>query len=123
VNKLFKKNGAFESNETNTVNIKCSLDIPVSKEELLNRYFGHSRFVYNWAITYNKKLYETEHKSANYIELAKMLPQLKKENDFLKDVDATSLQQALQDYWTTMQHFFKKKCGYPSFRNKHQNQF
>ena len=121
---MFKKNGAFESNETNTVNIKCSLDIPVSKEELLNRYFGHSRFIYNYCVNYNKELYKNEKRSLSYVELQNLLPELKKDEEtfFLKEVDSTSLQQAIQDYCIAMKNFIKKKGGYPSFRNKHRNQ-
>jgi putative transposase len=121
---MFKKNGAFESNETNTVNIKCSLDIPASKEELLNQYFGHSRFIYNYCVNYNKELYKNEKRSLSYVELQNLLPELKKdeETSFLKEVDSTSLQQAIQDYCIAMKNFLKKKGGYPSFRNRHQNQ-
>ena len=43
---MFKK-GTSDIDSMNTVNIKCSIDIPVSKQELLNRYFGHCRFIYN----------------------------------------------------------------------------
>ena len=106
----------------NTVNIKCSIDIHISKQELLNKHFGHCRFVYNWAIDYNKERYKNNEIPFNYVNLAKLLPQLKEENLFLKHVASTCLQQSLQDYWTTMQHFFNKKCGFPSYRSKYKNE-
>ena len=91
---MFKK-GTSDINSMNTVNIKCNIDIPVSKQELLNKHFGHCRFIYNWAIDYNKERYKNNETSFNYVNLAKLLPQLKEENLFLKQVDSTCLQQSL----------------------------
>ena len=119
---MFKKSNSFESNGLNTVNIKCSIIIPKQKEELLNKYFGHSRYIYNWAIDLNNERYKNNEQTLNYVNLSKLLPSLKKEKEFLKEVDSTTLQQALQDYWTTMQNFFNKKCGFPKFRSKHKKQ-
>ena len=106
---MFKKSNSFKSDSSNTVNIKCSIDIPVSKLELLNKHFGHSRFIYNWAIDFNTDRYKNNLQQYNFVNLAKELPKLKIVNPFLKEVDSTCLQQALQDYWTTMQHFYQKK--------------
>ena len=119
---MFKKSNSFKRDSSNTVNIKCSIDIPVSKLELLNKHFGHSRFIYNWAIDFNTDRYKNNLQQYNFVNLAKELPKLKVVNPFLKEVDSTCLQQALQDYWTTMQHFYQKKCGLPKYRSKHSNQ-
>ena len=118
------KNSNAKTAEYGTVNIKCRIEVPASKQKLLEQYFGHSRYVYNWAVNYNKTLYKEEGRSLNFVELAKMLPQLKsdKATSFLKEVDSTCLQQSLQDYSQCFKMFLQRKSGYPSFRNNHSNQ-
>jgi putative transposase len=117
-----KRKGSFESNACNTVNIKCQIFI--EDEELLNQHFGHCRYIYNWAIDYNQKRYKTGEKALSAFSLAKLLPQLKEDKDtaFLKQVDSTCLQQALQDYWTAMQRVFAKKGGQPHYKSKYNEQ-
>lgn len=117
-----KRQGAFQSNVMNTVNIKCRVFI--TDEKLLNEHFGHCRYIFNWAIDHNKERYRNGEKSLSAFSLAKLLPQLKKNKDtaFLGDVDSTCLQQALQDYWTAMQGAFSKKGGWPHYKTKHGEQ-
>ena len=118
------KNANAKVNEFGTVNIKCKIEVSKSKQKLLEQYFGHSRYVYNWAVNYNKTLYKEEGRSLGFVDLAKMLSQLKSDEktSFLKDVDSTCLQQSLQDYSQSFKMFLQRKSGYPSFRNKHSNQ-
>jgi putative transposase len=120
---LFKSKNAAKS-EFGIVKIKCKIDIPKSKQELLNQYFGHSRYIYNWAVDYNKELYEKEGCSLDYVKLQNQLPILKKEPStaFLKQVDSTCLQQALQDYSEAFKRFLQRKAGYPGHRSKYDNQ-
>jgi putative transposase len=119
---MLKKQGSFQSNELNTVNIKCRIEI--DDVELLNKHFGHARYVYNWAIDYNKARYNNGEKTLNAYNLSNLLPAMKKDanTSFLKEVDATCLQQTLHDYWEAMQRFFARKGGYPHFKTKYGEQ-
>ena len=119
---MLKKKNGFQANELNTVNIQCR--VWIEDVELLNQHFGHTRYIYNWAIAYNNEQFKQGLKTLNAFDLIKQLPIMKreKETEFLKQVDSTCLQQALQDYWTTMQNFFSKKCGKPKFRKKYGKQ-
>lgn len=90
------------------------------QESLINKYFGHSRFVFNKCLDYNKELYKNEKRSLSYVKLQNFLPIWKKEEktSFLNEVDATSLQQAIQDYCNAREKFLKKQGGYPKHRSK-----
>ena len=119
---MLKKAGSFQSNQMNTVNIKCRIFI--DDTELLNKHFGHARFVFNWAVDLNKTRYANGEKALNAYDLSNLLPAMKKDSttSFLKEVDATCLQQTLHDYWEAMQRFFAKKGGYPHFKTKYGDQ-
>ena len=117
-----KRKGSFSANAENTVNIQCRTFI--NDIELLNKHFGHTRYIYNWAIDYNKELYKNGEKAQSVFSLSNQLPSLKneKETAFLKEVDSTCLQQALQDYSSAMQNFFNKKGGFPHYKSRHDKQ-
>ena len=116
---MFKGKNASDA-KYGIVNIKVLLQPTEKQNLLLNKYFGHSRFVYNKCLDYNKELYKKEKRSLSYVELQNLLPIWKKEEktSFLSEVDATSLQQAVQDYCTAREKFLKKQGGYPKYRNK-----
>ena len=120
---LYKSKSAKKA-ENGIVNIKMLALLKDEQKEMLPKYFGHSRFVYNHCLQHNQELYKKEKRSLNYYELQKMLPTLKSDakTSFLSEVDSTSLQQAVQDYWTAMERFFNSKFGYPQFRSKNKKE-
>ena len=68
------------------------------------------------------KLYEEEKITFGYTKCANDLTILKKEKDFLKEVDSISLQQALRHLDTAFQNFFKnQKTRFPNFKSKKNN--
>jgi putative transposase len=93
---------------------------PNKKQE---RFFaqscGCSRFVYNWALATWKQEYQTGGKP-NYYNLASKLPELKAQNEWLKEVSNPSLQRAVQNLDGAFKKFFKKKAKYPNFKKKGQ---
>ena len=92
------------------------------KKTLLSKNFGCTRMVYNYYLNKRIKLYEEEKITFGYTKCAKDLTFLKKEKEFLKDVDSISLQQALRHLDTAFQNFFKKpKTGFPKFKSKKNN--
>ena len=61
-----------------------------------------------------------------YTKCANDLTALKKEKEFLKEVDSISLQQSLRHLDTAFQNFFKNsKTGFPKFKSKknHNNRY
>ena len=112
-----------KANEYGTVNIKMKLILNANQFALLAKYFGHSRFIYNYCLNCNKELYEKEKRSLNCYELVKLIPSLKKDEktSFLKEVDSISLQQAIKDYDQSFKMSIMRKGGYPSLRRKYIN--
>lgn len=100
---------------------------PTKKQEnLIQRTFGCCRFVYNHYLALRKEIYEKEKKTLNYYDCSKDLTILKKENEWLKEVDACALKSSLKDLDSAYKNFFRRvkkgeKAGYPQFKSKHSN--
>ncbi len=95
------------------------------QENLIQRTFGCSRFVYNHYLAYRKELYETKGESANFYACCKDLTKLKSELTWLKEVENRALQTSLKDLDNAYRNFFRRvkqgadKVGYPKFQSKH----
>ncbi|BEO99646.1 IS200/IS605 family element RNA-guided endonuclease TnpB [Fusobacterium nucleatum] len=88
--------------------------------KILNSAFGCVRYVYNHFLGLKQKLYSTEKKSMSYNQCSKELTVLKKEKEWLKDVDKFSLQNSLKDLDKAYKNFFSGK-DYPKFKSKKDN--
>ncbi|ALQ41316.1 IS200/IS605 family element RNA-guided endonuclease TnpB [Fusobacterium polymorphum] len=88
--------------------------------KILNCTFGCVRYVYNYFLDLKQKLYKAEKKSMSYNECSKELTVLKKDKEWLKDVDKFSLQNSLKDLDKAYKNFFRGK-GYPKFKSKKDN--
>ena len=96
------------------------------QEELLNKHFGCSRFVYNYFLNERKEQYQANKKSDNYYAQAKTLTDLKKQEDtiWLKEVNSQTLQFALRSLDTAYVNFFRGNAQFPKFKSrKHKNTF
>ena len=98
---------------------------PSKEQEILfGKTFGCVRFVYNYYLSMRKKAYEAEKKSVTYYDTAKDLVELKKELEFLKEVDSISLQQTLRHLDTAYQNFFSNdKTKYPKYKSKKHHHY
>lgn len=88
------------------------------QEELIQKTFGCSRFVYNYFLDLKIKSYNEDKKSINYNKTSKLLTQLKSEKEWLKEPDKDSLQKSLKDLDCAYQNFFKNHNGFPKFKSK-----
>ena len=88
------------------------------QKELIAKTFGCCRFVYNHYLNKRIELYKEEHKSLTYNQCSKDLTDLKKELEWLKEVDKFALQNALKDLDNSYQQFFKEHSGFPKFKSK-----
>lgn len=92
------------------------------QEEQIQKTFGCCRFVYNQTLSYRKEIYETQNKSMNKISCNNYCNQvLKKEYDWLKEVDKFALTNAIYNMDTAYQRFFKGHSNYPKFKSKRDN--
>ena len=93
------------------------------QKELIEKSFGCTRFIYNNMLALQIKTYEEESKSYSKYDLVKMIPSLKKEYEWLKEVDSTCLQATVDDLDSAYQNFFREikkgnNQGFPKFKSK-----
>ena len=84
--------------------------------------FGCCRFVYNQTLCYRKQTYEKENKSISKTDCNNYCNrELKKEYEWLREVDKFALTNAVYNMDAAYQKFFKEHAGYPKFKSKHDN--
>lgn len=93
------------------------------QKQLIEKSFGCSRFIYNNMLALQIKTYKEYGKSYSKYDLVKMIPTLKKEYAWLKEVDSTCLQAAVDDLDSAYQNFFREikkgnNQGFPKFKSK-----
>ncbi len=92
------------------------------QKELIEKTFGCTRFVFNYFLEQSISSYKEEKKKMRYKNYASMLVKLKKEKEFLKEVDSISLQQSLRHLDVAFSNFFKnKETRFPKFKSKKNN--
>lgn len=90
----------------------------VEQADWLVRSMGCARWVYNWALAEKIAYYQATNKGLSCFDLMGRLPQLKRENEWLKSPPAQSLQQEVSHLDTAFTNFFKKNGGFPRFKKK-----
>lgn len=76
---------------------------------LLAKTFGCTRFVYNHYLAKRKDAYEKDGITLNHSACSKDLVSLKKEYEWLKEVDSVALQSSVKNLDTAYINFFRKK--------------
>lgn len=93
------------------------------QENLIQRTFGCCRFVYNRFLAMRIEAYKERGETMNYYVCSNALTPMKKDLEWLKEVDATALQSSLRDLDAAFQNFFRgvkngQHIGYPQFKSK-----
>ena len=88
----------------------------------LRQFAGSCRFVYNKALALNVERYEKKEKRLGYAGLCALLPNWKMEHEFLSNVPAQALQQALKNLERAYTNFFQKRTDFPKFKKKGQRE-
>jgi putative transposase len=88
---------------------------------LIEKHFGCTRFVYNYALYKRIETYKLEGKTIPRFDLQAELPKLKKQEEtcWLKEVNSHSLQASLINLDCAYVKFFREKKGFPKFKSKH----
>lgn len=90
------------------------------QRELIAKTFGCCRFIYNFALDARETAFKNGDK-IGYSATSKILTELKKTKEFLKEVDSIALQQALRDLDRSYVNFFEKRAKHPKFHSKHSS--
>ena len=102
------------------MNKSFKIRIYPNKEQqiLINKTFGHVRYLYNFILNLRQKLYNNFGLFLSYNNSAKILTELKKHKIWLCEIDAVALQQSLKDQDAGMKNFFNGLGGYIKFKSK-----
>ena len=92
---------------------------PVEQTELLNKWEGHSRWLWNYFLGLEQKEYAANKKFIWRYDLINLIPELKKQNPWLKEAPSQSLQQIGTSMDTALKRMKQVKgTGFPKFKKK-----
>ena len=89
-----------------------------AQKVLLNKHIGASRFIYNLALETKTTAYAGSGVNLSCFDLIKQLPDLKKECEWLKEVNSQSLQAPIRNLDNAFTRFFKGQCNFPKYKSK-----
>ena len=94
------------------------------QKKILAQTFGCARYVYNWALRRRSDAYYERQERIGYQALSASLMLLKQQADhqWLNDVAAVPLQQALRHLDRAFRNFFAGRASYPAFKKRHGEQ-
>lgn len=87
------------------------------QQALIDKTFGHTRYLYNFMLNLKQKLYNFHNINLSYNNMSKILTELKKHKIWLQESDKNSLQQCLKDLDSAYKKFFNG-AGFPNFKTK-----
>ena len=97
---------------------KFKLKPTKEQKEILVDWMGATRWIWNYCLAENKECYASTKKFIFRYELSKRLPDLKKQNPWLKDVPSQALQSRIFDFNTALTGVWKQGKGFPKFKSK-----
>ena len=89
-----------------------------SQQQSMLRTMGACRWVYNHYLEEKRDYYLANKKSLTYGATSRQLTQLRKEIDWLKEIQFQPLQQSLRLLDTAYSNFFRKTARFPRFKSK-----
>ena len=92
-----------------------------AQETLIAKTIGCSRFVFNHFLEKWNNTYKATGKGLTYNTCSAQLTQLKKERDWLREVDSISLQSSLRHLADSFSRFFRKQTNAPRFKSKNRD--
>ncbi len=102
---------------------KFRLDPTPTQEDAFAQFAGCRRFVWNWALSRKREVYQATGKgigynALGYNALAAELVALKKAAPFLKGCHSQVLQQTLMDLDKAFKAFFEKRARFPRLKSR-----
>jgi len=115
----FIANGVY-SNMLRVVKIRLYPDS--QQQQSLAQAFGSCRWLWNYCLNLMNQTYKETGKGLSGYEVKKIIPQLKKEYDWLSLTYSQCLQQVCLNLGVAFNNFFEKRTKYPRFKSKHGKQ-
>ena len=94
---------------------------PNKKQQiLLGKHFGASRWIFNYGLEQKIKVYQKNKEQLSCFQISNQIPKLKKQEttEWLKEINAQSLQMSLRQLDNAYTNFFRKHSRFPKFKNK-----
>lgn len=88
----------------------------------LAKAFGCCRWYWNYSLNLCQETYKNQGKGLSRFAIQSLLPDLKKENEWLTDAYSQCLQSVALNLSTAYKNFFEKRGGFPKFKSKHGRQ-
>lgn len=98
--------------------VKYRLYPTEAQKVLLDKHIGSARFIYNLALETKQIAYAGSKVNLSCFDLMKQLPELKKECEWLKEVNSQTLQQSIANLDTAFTNFFKGQAKFPRYKSK-----
>lgn len=96
---------------------------PNTEQEIaLAKSFGCCRWFWNYSLNLCQETYQATGKTLSRLAIQKLLPQLKKEYEWLTDAYSQCLQVVALNLSTAYRNFFDKRARLPRFKSKHGRQ-
>jgi len=89
-----------------------------NKINLIHQTFGCTRFIYNYFLTKKDEYYNKTKQNLTLKEMKSDLVLLKKENDWLREVDSMSLTTTLENLDRAYTNYFNKRESHPVYKKR-----
>jgi putative transposase len=90
--------------------------------QLLEQSFGNCRWLWNYCLNLINQTYKDTGKGLSGYDVKSLIPQLKKEFEWLSLAYSACLQQVCLNLGVAFNNFFEKRAGSPSFKSKQGRQ-
>jgi len=98
--------------------IKYRLYPTKAQKVLLDKHIGSARFIYNLSLETKQIAYAGNQTNLSCFDLIKQLPELKKECEWLKEINSQTLQQSITNLDAAYTNFFKGNAKFPRYKSK-----
>ena len=102
--------------------IKIRLYPNTEQKQSLEQSFGNCRWLWNYCLDLINQTYIETGKGLSGYEVKKLIPQLKKQYEWLSLAYSACLQQVCLNLGVAFNNFFERRAKYPRFKSKHGRQ-
>ncbi|MBE9232348.1 transposase [Cuspidothrix issatschenkoi LEGE 03284] len=102
--------------------VKVRLYPNAQQQQSLAQAFGSCRWLWNYFLNLMNQTYKGTGKGLSGYEVKKIIPQLKKEHEWLSLTYSQCLQQVCLNLGVAFNNFFEKRAKYPKFKSRHGKQ-